>query len=510
MYYTTRWGSWGYSDAAGYIVNARNLLRGDGIGLWRASGRFVVTSHHPPFYILSLASLGVFGVDPLVTARCLSVFLFALTILMVGLSAYSITKNGLLAISLSGVTLSLPILIELYAAAMSEGLFIFLGFSALMATIRGVQKGDLKYMLASGILSGLAFLTRYIGVSFVITAALVPFIFAPQPLMRRISHAALTIAVGILPVAIWLIWLRFQPAAEPARLFNFPEGNLWIILEPVRVALVDSFIRVLPFIGSLPHYSYRSNLLVFLGIFLLLSVYLMVPWVRRQKRGSPKEGTSLLAITLILFVGVYILALILSFLLTHPTPDLNLRMLSPAILAFTLSLVVFAFYLVSSRQQPQWLVIFPLLFAASIIMFNYPIARSEILSLQQYGKGYTSAAWQASPTIEAVRRIHPDVPIITNESIALLLYTDRYAYDLPQLHSPQSDEMNARFGDDSSDPTAVIFREDGAALVLFNSIFQQLEPFYHDRTKAKVETLIEGLDVVFESTDGAIYFYPGK
>ena len=510
MYFTTRLGPWAYSDAVGYIVNARNLLRGDGIGLWRASGRFVLTSHHPPFYILSLASLGVFGVDPLVTARGLSVFMFALTILVIGLSVYSITKNGLLAISLSGVTLSLPILIELYSGAMSEGLFILLGFSALMTTVRSVQKGDMKYVLASGILSGLAFLTRYIGVGFVITVALVPFLFTPQPLKSRIRHATLTATIGILPVAIWLIWLRFQPATEPARLINFTAGNLWTTLEPVRVALVDSFIRALPFISNLPHYSYRLNLLIFLGIFLLISSYLFFPWVRVQNRRIQKEGTSLLALTLILFVGVYILTLILSFLLTQPTPDVNLRTLSPAIFAFTLAIVVFAFYLASLHQQSQWLIILPLLFAASIVVFNYPIARSNVLSLHQYGKGYTSAAWQSSPTIEAVLGMHPEIPIITNESVGLLLYTDRYAYDLPQVYSFHIDENNARFGDDSSDPTAAIFREGGAALVLFNSIFQQLEPVFHDRTKNEVETLIDGLDVVFESTDGAIYFYPGK
>ena len=106
MFFATRWGPWAYSDGVGYIVNARNLIRGDGMGLWRASGRFVLTSHHPPLYILTLASLGVFGVDPLTTARGLSVLLFALMILVIGLSTLAITKNGLLAISLSGVTLS--------------------------------------------------------------------------------------------------------------------------------------------------------------------------------------------------------------------------------------------------------------------------------------------------------------------------------------------------------------------------------------------------------------------
>ena len=108
-----------------------------------------------------------------------------------------------------------------------------------------------------------------------------------------------------------------------------------------------------------------------------------------------------------------------------------------------------------------------------------------------------------------IRGLDPEIPLITNESVAVLLYTDRYAYDLPQLYSLQIDEKDVRFGDDSSEPTAAIFREEGASLVLFNTIFHQLEPVYHDRTRVKVETLIEGLDVVFETSDGAIYFYPG-
>ena len=470
----------------------------------------MLTSHHPPFYILSLASLGVFGVDPLVTARCLSVFLFALTILMIGLSAFSITKNGLLAISLSGVTLSLPILIEYYSAAMSEGLFIFLGFTALMTTIRGVQKGDIKVVAVAGILSGLAFLTRYIGVGFVITCALVSFLFSPDPLRRRLKHATLITSLGVLPVVFWLIWLRFQPTAEPARLVNYAIGNLWSDLEPVRVALVDSFWRFLPFVRSLPAFSYRLNLLLLLGVFVLLFSCLMYSWLRRHRQEVFEEGTVLLNLTLILFTGVYIFALILSFLFTLPTPDFSLRTLSPALFAFTLSLVVFIFYVASLRQQTKWLAVIPLLFAVSIMIINCPEGRDTVLSLSRQGRGFTSRAWQTSSTIEAIQDISPDVPLITNESVAILLYTNRAAYDFHPVFSEHPAEMNTRFGDDLNDAVSVIFREDGAALVLFNSIFWQLEPLDYDRAKAKIEAFTEGLDIFFESTDGAIYFYPGN
>jgi 4-amino-4-deoxy-L-arabinose transferase-like glycosyltransferase len=508
MFFATRWGPWAYSDGVGYIVNARNLIRGDGLGLWRASGRFVLTSHHPPLYILTLASLGMFGVDPLIVARGLSVLLFALMILVIGLSTFAITKNGLLAISLSGVTLSFPILIELYSGVMSEGLFFLLGFSALMAAILGAQKGDMKYLVASGILSGLAFLTRYIGVGFVITCAFVVFIFPRLPLKRRAQYATLITSLGVAPIVLWLIWLRFQPTTEPVRLVNLTIGNLWTDLQPVRVALVDSFWRSLPFVRALPDFSYRLNLLMLLGIFLFLSTCLIYAWFWRHKNRVLEEGTALLNITLLLFSVIYILGLVFSFLFTLPTPDFSLRTLSPALFAFTLSLVIFAFYAASLRQQTKWLAFIPFLFAASIMIWHYPESRGKVLSLSREGRGFTSLTWQMSPTIDAIRDINPDVPLITNESVAILLYTDRYAYDLPHVFSEQPAEMNTRFGDDISDGANTIFREDGAALVLFDSIFRQLEPLYSDRTRAKIEAFTEGLDIFIESSDGAIYFYP--
>lgn len=72
----------------------------------------------------------------------------------------------------------------------------------------------------------------------------------------------------------------------------------------------------------------------------------------------------------------------------------------------------------------------------------------------------------------------------------------------------QSTEMNPRPGDDPSEAAAKIFREEGAALVLFDSIYGHLEPLYHDHAKAKIEAFTERLDIFFECADGAIYFYP--
>lgn len=74
--HATRWGPWAMSDATEYIISARNLLEGHGLGLFAASGRFMPLSLHPPLYPLVLAALGVTGLDLVLIARWLDAFLF--------------------------------------------------------------------------------------------------------------------------------------------------------------------------------------------------------------------------------------------------------------------------------------------------------------------------------------------------------------------------------------------------------------------------------------------------
>jgi hypothetical protein len=137
------------------------------------------------------------------------------------------------------------------------------------------------------------------------------------------------------------------------------------------------------------------------------------------------------------------------------------------------------------------LAVIPFLFAASIVISHFPESGVQVLSQSRQGRGFTSSAWQNSPMIAAIQDISPDVPLITNESIAIMLYTDRYTYDLPQVFSEQPDDMNTRFGDDGTDTPSTLFREDRAALVLFGSIFRQLEPLDPDRAKAKIKAFTE-------------------
>ena len=131
IFYSTVWGPWVYSDSTEYIVSARNLIQGHGLGLYGASGAFHPLSLHPPFYSLVLAFFGLFGADLVTTARWINIILFGSTILVVGITIFAYTQSAWLSIISSLMLFSMPVVVDVFSGAMSEPLFLFTGLSSL-------------------------------------------------------------------------------------------------------------------------------------------------------------------------------------------------------------------------------------------------------------------------------------------------------------------------------------------------------------------------------------------
>jgi hypothetical protein len=129
--------------------------------------------------------------------------------------------------------------------------------------------------------------------------------------------------------------------------------------------------------------------------------------------------------------------------------------------------------------------------------------------LRERSRGFTSVTWQNSGTVRSAATLAQDIPLISNESTAIMFHLDRPAYDVPELLRGEPLETLTRFGEGDFGEER-IFREQGAALVLFDSIFWQLRPMYGDQTEARLQQLTEGLDLYADLADGAIYFYPSE
>jgi len=146
---------------------------------------------------------------------------------------------------------------------------------------------------------------------------------------------------------------------------------------------------------------------------------------------------------------------------------------------------------------------------ALVLIFIIPNIQSTIKltnQYHQYGHGYTSSAWHSSLTLQALDGLPADIPIITNETAAVLLLINRPAYDFCSFPCNQSGQL--KYGDDLQDPIQRAFRNNGAALALFYPFCGDPQDPLYTQMVEHVIPLTQNLELYFSSCDGAIYFYP--
>lgn len=507
--YATRWGPWVKSDSTGYIAVARNLLNGHGLGLVRASGEFVYTAHVPPAYMLLLAMWGWANVDLVIGARATNAILFAVTLWGLGTYLYYSTRRMLLSTSVCLVLLTSALMISLYSGVMSEGLFLTLFVGSLLLLIHFLHTGKILPLIIAGILCGLSIVTRYIGISQLLSGALVIILLSQCTLKRRIRESFIFIALGMVPILLWMIWLKTIKSA--ARIVDYDISGFWDRLEPVRGAFVDFFWEFIPAANSIFNIPYRVKTVILLTLaasFIAIAIIMFLKKPREKEMVQNLDPGYLIALTFGIFSACYLFALTISFLITQPTPALNGRILSPVYVAVWVSVFSFLFTYADLHGKTRAIRLSPSLLAGLVLVSNLQTSYTKLESLHDNGEGYTNKRWHSSATIQAIREISPGTAIITNDSDAILFYLDRPTYDIPELFLDAPRDSFERFGEDRTDGIERIFREEGAALVIFDSFKWQLKPIYGDDTQARIQSLTAGLTVFFDSYDGGIYFYP--
>jgi 4-amino-4-deoxy-L-arabinose transferase-like glycosyltransferase len=508
IFYSTVWGPWVYSDSTEYIVSAQNLIQGHGLGLYGASGDFHPLSLHPPFYSLVLSFFGLFGADLVMTARWLNIALFGLTILLLGVTIYAYTKSTWLSITASFLFFCMPIMVDVFSGAMSEPLFLFIGLCSICLILFYLRNNHIILLVISGFASGLAMLTRYSGLAFIITGGLILLIFSRSPWKKRILDVMTYGILSSLPTIGWLIWLRTQSLGVRSSPVNLNWGEQF---TRFKLAVVDIFWSWIPFTSLLPHYSYNlaRNLIIVSIPLLLALIGLTVLKLRKNKQEllDPTNGFILGTFMLGLAVA-YLFIIALSYMLTYPPPDLNSRTFLPIQLATLVGIFSMLLFFIRSWKSARYLVSIPIILTL-VISVSYLHDSLDIVSqYHQDGAGYTAKAWQNAEIISQIEQLPVETTLISNESAMVLFFTGRPAYDITELidHAPQT--ITDRYGDDTNDPPQKEFHENGAALVLFYSIYSQLQELYGDQTPTRLENFTRGLTLYSQTASGNIYFYP--
>jgi hypothetical protein len=502
----TRQGAGVGGDATIYLTTAKNFVSGIGLGLINPDGTFRLIPYFPPFFPLVLSLFTGLHLDAAVAARWLHILLFGLTLYMVVRTTNELIKDWKFSLALGLLLAFSPVLVPAFSWVMSEPLSIFLGTLAILLLLSAFRKPDHKWALhVSALIAGLSILTRYGAIVYAATACILLLLFVKGGFLQRLGKAVVYGIESILPVGIWAM-VDFSLtqtvssrsihslAGSGARILAFFDSLKSVILFWL---IPDSWIQQ-------PFYPAWGNTLI-LVVFLILLV--LGTWFFLKKIHTQVELYRLV-VALVLFSVLYVFMTLFISLMTYPPITIGTRMFSPLhLMAFWLIvLIIYQFWkAVSNRKVVSTSILLGLILL--VLWTGWRGSRIVETTLQN-GLGFQSVTWQQSDLVAYVRGLPQDQKIVSNEEMALLYLTERQSYPLAEIYQDEPSAEFTMFGQaETLDEGQKQFKEHGAVLVLFDSIFSQLQGLYLDQANSRVEKLTDGLQLIYQGKDGAVYRY---
>ena len=510
---STRYGPGVGGDATIYITSARNLLDGNGLGLVGPRGEFRLLPYFPPFFSLVLGAIGFFKADLTAAARWLNILMFSGLVYLSGSVMLRITKSTGLAVILAFLIAVSPVLIPVYAWAMSEPLSLLLGFASLVLILDALQQPEVnKYLYLAGLTAGLSFLTRYSSVAFAVAGLLGLLILWQVDWKRRLNGALVFLGTSLIPMVIWVIYDVTRTATLASRSLETGDAvaarvsSFWQNMQDILLFWIipDSW-SVNP-----PYPSFINRLiviifLVFVVVWLLLALWKLFGFLNKAYRDERFR----MVVLLVLFIISYMSVILVVYITTYPPITIGSRMLSPVHIAFLWLLVTLSGFTVFLWQGNRGLKsALALLLVLGVVWYGWRSARI-VQQYSQTGLGYNANEWRSSETIEAVKKLPAGTLIVTNETNAVQYLAGRASYPMMEIYQEKPLPKFTRYGDgliDGDEPQR-LFREEGAVLIIFDTIDSQMEGYYGQRTNERLSALVDGLKRKFRGSDGGIFLY---
>ena len=507
--YTTAKGPWGYTDPVEYISVARSLDHGQGLAYYEGNAKLTPETIHPPLYSLVLSGIGLFGVDLVAASRWLNIFAFIASIFIAGWIFYRYSRVPALAIIASALMCAFPYMVVMFSSSYSEPLFILSILAGGLGLLAYLQKEKSSLLIISALVVGTIPGTRYAGIAMVAAAGLTVLLFASGKTWTRIKKAALFTLIAGLPVLIWLVWVYFASAhSVGGRIAGIQLGGLSAHFQTFRGIFMDTVWKWVPFQshGSLLSYRLRFFLMGCIAIVLLTLSILAERRVHKDAvESNPNTGIQIFAffgLSSLIFVAV----LILTYLFTHPTIDIDNRMLLPLYVS-SVMMIYGAFALWQAAWFKGWMRILqaiPWLMAALCVYWYFPQTRNEVEHYHQ-GDGLTIYRWDSSEIIQAVRAMPAGQPVISNDWELTMLWTGRPIYGFWTTFPSTSPIQTTAYGSNQEDSLQSLFCDQGAALVIYADFPTQVKTQVGESASDQLPKLFDGLSVYGKYPDGTIY-----
>jgi len=430
-------------DSVGYVSAARSLSNGKGLTLYDSSP----LTMQAPLYPAVLASLELLsGLDPLEGARFINAGLFGLIVFFSGLLfRRRLARTSFVVFGTAAVSLS-PVLFGVSIYALTEPLFILWTLVFLFILDNYLKTRSPALLILLAIVTGLACLTRYFGISFAVTGAAAILTLQSTPFRSRLSHLVLFGAISVAPLGAW--------AARNFLLANTLLGDRDPSPYPLHHNLYFSLIRALSWFIPL---DYLAASLKFTKAHFALGAiagYIVgLVWAPQYVWTDLRSGIRRIGPEL-LFAGTYsIVLVVVSTLTAHE--GINDRYMSPV---FVPAVLIFLYLLERRLARPAsnfTVRIFGLTGSLAMRKLAYVILSAwlAILSfrtahtaaqLMKTGLGYNHTDWQTSETASYLRRqILPgdiDIEIFSNDPEAVYILSGASASSSPEATGYKSGE----------------------------------------------------------------------
>ena len=536
--YATANGPWGYNDPVEYIATAHSLNAGQGLGYVQGHGRFSPIRIHPPFYSVVLAGIGLFKANLIVASRWLNIIAFVACIFIAGWIFYRYSRAPAMGIITSALLLAFPQMNWMFSSAYSEPLFIFLILSGGWLLVAYLHKRRVPLLIASAVVIGLIPATRYAGIAMVGAGTLTVLLCTSGKLGLRIRKALVFGLISSLPVGVWLIWTYFSSAHSlGGRSIGLDWNGLAAQFKTFRGLFIDTIGRWVPFQNSRLALTYRLRFIL-AGAGLVGTLALSIVAILRLRKKEQTEADrsdlpifSYFGLSAIFFVVV----LLLTYLFTRPTIDIDNRMLLPFFVCSVMTLFG-AFALWQAAWSPDgkvavlktggsrglqsvfrpvaatqgWKLVFQILavlVAAACLAWYIPQAKNMV-TFYHKGDGLTAYRWGQSTLMQAVSALPQAQPVISNDWQLLLLWTGRPIYGIWVSFPKTRPIQTTAYGTIASDPAQAVFCSKGAALVVLNDFSSQFQNLKGRLPGDDPENLFGGLKLYGKYSDGNIYLCP--
>lgn len=468
-------------DSVEYLFTSLSLTRGDGFTSFMGQPYVL----WPPLYPMLLSLLQIFGVtDPLAAALFLQLLTFVcIAMLTAWLFMRIFPENfGLAflgnAIAVSGVSLT-----WLFQSVGSDYLFIALTLSMVYLCASHIKHNRLRTIWLMTLVSALAMLQRYIGVTLLFTAAWVVFQYSRGTVLERLKRAVLP-GISLIPVAIWALTLP-EEAVLRDNPSSFLENLYWFTFSVLSWFFPEAEL-------------YGHPVRLQFGIWgLWLGVFAGGLFVWRFRRKS--KTVNAVTVPLYLFGIVYTVVLLVIASLSSFN-SLDSRFVSPVFIPLVVLVLVMIETILSSNFVPAGTArtaIRLIMFIPPLILLGLSGYRS-VASMQLHrenGGGYTSREWHDNQAIEYWKS-HPPVGeylAFSNYPAGVALHTWHAALSSPRRTAhPNAGEAVIPL--DTYLPSLFVPGMDSYIVWMEPNEYTHVYSVADLQEIAKIETLYEGAD----------------